>query len=222
MWALELRRWRHKAKVQGTALAACWDAPLPSANKDWDKVDFLVCDAEMSSLDVNTGELLSLGWVGLENGCVALDSARHYLVKPDASVGQSAVIHQMRDCELNEGKPAAEVLESFLKAAHGRVLVFHNAALDTSYLDRSCVTHFGAPLLMPTVDTLALEHAKLQRADQAIKSGDLRLGQVRTRYNLPDYPGHNALVDALATAELLLAQAKHRGGKSTLKLGDLL
>lgn len=174
----------------------------------------------MSSLEVADGELLSLGWVCIENGTIALESARHYLIKAENSVGQSAAIHQLRDCELRDGYTELEVLEHLLVAAAGAVLVFHNAALDMAYLNRSSERYFSAPLLLPTVDTLALEHARLRRQDRVIKPGDLRLHECRNRYHLPPYPGHNALVDALATAELLIAQAKHRGSGDTLRLAD--
>jgi DNA polymerase-3 subunit epsilon len=35
----------------------------------------------------------------------------------------------------------------------------------------------------------------------------LRLGTLRSLYNLPRYTAHNALIDACATAELMLAIA---------------
>jgi DNA polymerase-3 subunit epsilon len=107
-----------------------------------------------------------------------------------------------------------------LAAAAGAVLVFHNAALDLAYLNRSSERYFSAPLLLPTVDTLALEHARLSRQGRVVKPGDLRLHACRNRYNLPAYPVHNALSDALATAELLIAQAKHRGSGVALRLAD--
>ena len=37
----------------------------------------------------------------------------------------------------------------------------------------------------------------------------IRLNASRERYGLPVYQGHHALVDALATAELLQAQISH-------------
>jgi DNA polymerase-3 subunit epsilon len=37
---------------------------------------------------------------------------------------------------------------------------------------------------------------------------DLRLSSVRGRYGLPAYNAHGALIDSIATAELLLAQIK--------------
>ena len=46
----------------------------------------------------------------------------------------------------------------------------------------------------------------------------LRLLHVRERYNLPAYENHNALVDALATAELLQAQiAKQSIGEKRVR-----
>ena len=54
-------------------------------------------------------------------------------------------------------------------------------------------------------ETVGLEHRLLTRRDQPILQGDLRLQACRERYGLPPLPAHNALSDALATAELLLA-----------------
>jgi len=47
----------------------------------------------------------------------------------------------------------------------------------------------------------------------------LRLSDLREAYNLPRYNAHDCLVDAIATAELLIAIAAHRGDTS---LGELL
>lgn len=216
MCLLAAKRWRYRTRIMGTTLRSCWDAPLPGRRDNWRAVPFLVCDAEMSSLDVAQGELLSLAWVGVDAGAIALDSARHYLLKATHSVGQSATVHQLRDCELQEGLAESEVMAQFLAAAAGRILVFHHATLDMAYLNRCSEREYGAPLLLPTVDTLALERARLEQRDVAITPGALRLQACRERYSLPAYPGHNALVDALATAELLIAQAQHRGGESLL------
>jgi DNA polymerase-3 subunit epsilon len=222
MWQLWLRRLHRRARVAGSPLQRCWQQPLPSTGSDWRQVSFLVCDAEMSSLDPSDGELLSLGWVAVDDGGIALDSARHHLIQAQGSVGQSATIHQLRDCELIEGVSLEAVMMHFLEAALGRVLVFHNAFLDMAFLNRASRQLYRAPLLLPTVDTLALEERLLRRREQAIQAGDLRLQACRDRYGLPAYPAHNALVDALATAELLLAHARHRAGARSLPLGRLL
>jgi len=222
MWKLRLRRRLYARRIAGTVLHKCWQVPLPSTSSDWRQVSFLVVDAEMSSLDVNEGELLSVGWVAVENGAIALDSARHYLINPENTVGQSATIHHLRDCELSEAETGAEVLQHFLQAAAGKVLVFHNASLDMAFLNAVSRREFDAPILMPCIDTLHREQILLNRRDVPIKSGDLRLQACRERYNLPPYPAHNALLDALSTAELLLAHAKHRSVGKRFSLGELL
>lgn len=221
MWRLKLRRWRWSRRTELPSLIEeIWAAPLPSASSELSKVRFLVCDAEMSGLDPAKAELLSLGWVRVEGLEIALGSAGHRLIRNQRSVGQSATIHQLRDCELREADDVAEVLRAFLKAAQGCVLVFHNAALDTAFLDRAAKGCFGTPLLLPTVDTLLLEQRLLQRQERPIGQGDLRLGACRDRYGLITHKAHNALADAMATAELLLAHVARRG--PDLKLRELL
>ncbi|MBN7796591.1 3'-5' exonuclease [Parahaliea mediterranea] len=221
------RRWYYRARVRGTPLADCWARPWPSTRQAWLDYEYLVCDAEMSALEVARGELLSLGWVVVEGGQVRLDSAAHHLVAASRSVGQSAGIHQLRDCDLHGAEPEALVLRRLCEAARGRILVFHHAPLDLAYLDRASRRLFSAPLLLPYLDTLAIEQRRRERLDTAPQPGALTLTACRRRYGLPDYPAHNALVDAVATAELLLAIASHRGGVDRqgrprpARLGDL-
>jgi DNA polymerase-3 subunit epsilon len=182
--------------------------------------DFLVCDAEMSGLDPEHAELLSLGWVRVSGNEVVIDTARHELIRNRDSVGQSATVHQLRDCELSAAGSLDDALSALVTASAGCVLVFHNAQLDLAFLDRAAKQLLGAPLLMPTVDTLLQEQRLLQRREQPIGSGDLRLQACRDRYGLSTHVAHNALDDALATAELLLAHISRRG--AGLRLRDLL
>jgi DNA polymerase-3 subunit epsilon len=222
MWRLRLRRLAYARRTAGTALQHCWRTPLPATGADWRQVSFLVVDAEMSSLDVSQGELLSVGWVVVDRGGIDLGTARHYLIKAQNSVGQSATIHNLRDCELSDAASGEQVLAHFLDAAAGRVLVFHNAALDMAFLNRVSRQTYSAPILLPAVDTLLQEEAQFRRREQPIKAGDLRLHACRERYGLPPYQGHNALLDALATAELLLAMAAHRSRGQHFPLRQLL
>ncbi|WP_439100966.1 3'-5' exonuclease [Congregibacter sp.] len=212
MWKLKLRRWRWSLRTElPGAVSRAWSLPLPAMATPVEKLDFLVCDAEMSGLDPRKAELLSLGWVHVNGLEIALGSARHLLIRNRASVGQSATIHQLRDCELSDAGDVKQGLEALLEAARGCVLVFHNAALDTAFLDYAAREVFGTPLLLPTIDTLLLEQRLLQRQECPIGQGDLRLGACRERYALTSHNAHNALGDAMATAELLLGHIAKRG-----------
>lgn len=72
----------------------------------------------------------------------------------------------------------------------------------------------GEQLHFPVIDTMELE-ARLHRGVnqpgwfarlRGVKPTSIRLADSRLRYGLPHYQAHHALVDALATAELLQAQ----------------
>jgi DNA polymerase-3 subunit epsilon len=74
---------------------------------------------------------------------------------------------------------------------------------------------------MPVVGTLLQEEALLRRHGRIIEPGALRLQDCRSRYNLLHFHGHNALLDALATAELLIAMAAHRSVGETFSVSEL-
>lgn len=212
-----LRRRYYAPRVAGTPLAACWAEGLPSSRTPWRSTRFLACDAEMSSLDAASGSLLSLAWVPVEEGSVYPGRGEHYLVQAESEVGDSATLHGIRDRDSATGLAAGEVLDRLLVAARGRVLVFHHAGLDLAYLNRLCRRRYDAPLLLPVIDTLKFEYRRRQRRGQVSAQGDLTLTACRQYYGLPDYPAHDALSDALATGELLLAQRVHAGEDTVLR-----
>lgn len=207
--------WR--AKQKNNLLIRCWKQDQIRKNQTWKETEFLVLDTETSSLSAKTGEILSIGWVLIKNGSVILNSAEYYLLQPKNSVGESATIHQLRDCEFVEGISNQEMLTHFLKVATGKVIVCHHALLDIGFLNNLTQECYGLPLLWSVVDTLQIEKRLLEKKEMPLGQSVLRLASCRARYNLPPYPAHNALADALATAELLLAQIAYKGDNTLLQ-----
>ena len=200
---LNLQRmwWRHKATHP--VLQTLLSEPLHTQNfKD---TRYVVIDLETTALDPNQGEIASVAWVVIEQGIICLNQSAHFHVKLQKEVGQSAVFHQLTDTDLEQGVDLKVAMEALLCVVSQSVLVFHNAYLDMGFLNKAMRNLWDAPLLMPVVDTLQVERKRLLQRTEAIKSGDLRLFQCRQRYGLPDVPLHDALGDALATAELWLA-----------------
>lgn len=222
--ALKRTFWRLRQRYQPSPsfqrLSQCWQQTRIASSQRCIDTEFLVVDCETSALNVNQGEILSIGWVLIKDQRVQVGSADGYLFKPQRTVGQSAIIHQLRDCDFSEAIDAAEIMERFLTAASGRVLVFHHAVLDLAFLNQLSVQFYGAPLLMPVVDTLLVEQQQMRRRNQPMHADSLRLAQCRQRYGLPEYPGHDALVDALSTAELLLGQVTLKG--HVVRLTDII
>ncbi|MEM8816869.1 MAG: exonuclease domain-containing protein [Pseudomonadota bacterium] len=194
----------------------------PPANKPFRETELVSLDIETTGLDPATAEVLSIGWVLVRHNRVAVDSAKRCIVQPETAVGDSAAVHGLTDTVCAGGLPLRQVLDQVVTALAGRSLLVHHAGLDKRLLDRVCRRHYGAPLAVPVVDTLALELRRRRRRAQSSKGDALRLVRLREHYNLPYYAGHDCLADALATAELMLAMVATHGSASSTRLADLL
>ena len=225
MWPLQIVRYVHtlllSRKNIDPSISRFLTSSLPSSRAIANTQRYCVIDLETTGLEPQKDHIISVAWLIVENGRIAMQTAQHHYVHSRLGVGQSATIHQIRDCDLDVAMPLGQVLTGLLEDCKDCVLVFHNASLDKRFLDKACRAYFGIPLLRPVIDTLWLERQWFMQRNLVIKSGILRLASCRRRYGLPDYDAHNALVDALATAELLLAMIAKRN-RTTCRLDSLL
>lgn len=224
-----LRRWRHRKRCASLA-AACRQPVLRNyleacAGLDIDHIDntpLIAVDLELTGLEAAIHQIISIGWTQVDNGRLQLGSSRHLLINADQSVGSSAAIHELMDSEVAQGIEISEGLEQLFKAAAGRVWVFHHAGLDVAFLQKACSAWAGMAPPFVVLDTMQIELGLRQRRDVPVQQGDLQLGRLRSTYNLPRYTAHNAMTDAFATAELLLAIAARLNGNAGMKLAPFL
>lgn len=181
-----------------------------------------VIDLEMNSLDPRTGSILSAGSVTIHKNEILVATARHWLIDSTARVGDSATVHGLRNLERQYGNPLCQVLSDLHRACDNRVMVFHHAGLDLAFLNRAA-DELGLPRFdYPVIDTLQVEQKRLLRQGQILSRDMLTLETCRRRYGLPSNPAHNALEDALATAELLLSLVSAIGKNRDLPVNALL
>ena len=212
------RHWRFQQKASGTPVQSLYQQPLINASQPFNATRFLVIDCEMSGLDAKKSQLLSIGWVAIERGRIVNSSARHQLIHAERGAGDSSRIHGLLDSSLAGATSPASVLMLLIKQMQGAVLAFHHAGLDIRFLQKAAIENFRCPLLFPYVDTMEIEKKRIHLQG---KTRGLRLSQCRERYGLGSGSQHNALADAQATAELLLAQASYLDRSHKLKLSDL-
>lgn len=215
---LSARRWLHSHKNYAAPFDALLASELPRPSTVLADIEFVSLDIETTGLDANTADMLSVGWVIVRNGKVDLSTAESHIVRPTGDVGDSASVHGLTDTVVGEGLDWAVAVDKIVRVLTGRVLLVHHAGLDKVLLDRLCKARFGERLLVPVVDTLALEHRRQRRHHHVEANASLRLADLRATYGLPRYAAHDCLVDAVATAELLMAIVAHRQISS---LGDL-
>lgn len=220
-WAAKWRRQRYLSRCREEAMQRYLETDLPDLREDVRRARFLAVDLEMTGMEADSDHILSIGYVPVDGLRVVLSGARHRLISSDLGVGQSATIHGIHDRDIHDAAGLRDAMDHLLDALRGRVMVLHCAKLDLAFLQRACETLYGVPLLVPVVDTMALENQRMQRTGNGHHGQSLRLSDSRRRYNLPDYNAHNALVDAVATAELFMAQVTHRFGQQPARLRQL-
>ena len=197
--------------------------PLVDRSRDIHAVSLLSLDFETSGLDASKDHIVSAGYVVIDGGEIQLSTARHELVKLDSSLTEeSVVIHKITDDDASAGRPLEEVVGRLLQTLAGKVMVAHHALVETSFLTQACHKLYGISPRFPAIDTMKIAMRWLERRNKEIEQGDLRLFNLRKRYGLPVYQAHNALSDAIATAELLQAQIAHMDSSKTLSLRQFL
>jgi DNA polymerase-3 subunit epsilon len=222
LWT-KLKRWWYRRRAPEGPLRDVLTAEAPPGRADVRAVEFVALDLETTGLDPAADRIISVGHVRVAEGRVRMGTARHVLVQIDGSVAQSATIHGIRDADLDAGASEREALDEVLRVIAGRVLVMHNASFDLGFLGHACRRHYGTPLAHDAVCTLTLAYNQRRGLERGIRDGELRLQALRDAYGLPRYGAHNALTDALSTAELFLAMAAHRaGGSGRVRLKDVL
>lgn len=211
------KKFRWGKRAAQSPLAEMYQSDFHPATSLFPDISWLVVDCEMTGLNVKTDTLLSIGWVQVNQGKIDVASGRHALCHSEGDVGDSVTIHGLSDRSVAGAGSVSRALSQFSKAAVGRVLVFHHAYLDIAFMQKAAQESFGCPMIFPYVDTMMIEKRRLDREGRA---GALQLELCRDRYSLPPAFAHNALSDALATAELFLAQISSLGAEKT-SLGNL-
>lgn len=201
------------------------DRPLPARSARVPDIEMVALDFETTGLDAKRDRIIAAGWVLIRGDRIVMASAREVRVRDDISdsVGQSAVIHGILDSDLDDAGSGEAMLEDLLPELAGRAIVAHAASIERGFLATLLRRLGGTPMPNPFIDTMTLERRLIEAEGGRIRElhGDLTLDVCRTRRGLPDYQRHSAGADALAAAELLLAQIAQLGGAERVKLRDL-
>ncbi|MCB2262782.1 MAG: 3'-5' exonuclease [Candidatus Thiosymbion ectosymbiont of Robbea hypermnestra] len=220
----ELRRRWALRKAPAGPLRDYLETPFPKPSADYRETGLLAVDLETTGLDPKRDAILSVGYLDIRHNRIDLSNACHRLVRTECAIPEaSAVVHQITDDQAAaQGKRLDEILAELLQKLAGKVMIAHHATLEKGFLGNACRRVYGVGLPIPIIDTQALAKRTFERRHIPYKDSDLRLHTLSESYNLPRYRAHNALSDALATAELFLAQASYRDRGKGIPLRDLL
>lgn len=215
-----------------TNVQAYVDAPRPDEQMQWREASYSVIDIETSGLNHKKDSLLAIGMIDIEKGRIRLDRRWYTLVRPpdETLVGaESICIHGLLRTDLADAPLAKDVLLELAERIKERVLVVHVSSIDVKFLDRALKNHFGIRLHGPVLDTARLA-GKMLHQESMVGGGagyyegprDISLRSLSRQANLPIHSQHNALSDALSTAQLFLSQVTRFEKEGIDTLGKLM
>ena len=198
-------------------------APLINKNTLIKDIEFLVLDFETTGLNANKDKIVSMGYTVIKDLHILLQYNSHFLVKPKSLLNEKSVtIHCLTDDEVEAGISISAMMQNLLKIMKSKVVIVHFDKIEKNFINKVCSQLYGfenLPIII--VDTLRIESKKRLLVQNSLSISSFRLFTLREKYNLPRYKAHNAMQDAIATAELFLAQIAYMGKISELKLKDV-
>lgn len=196
--ALALAAHRARRKITGAE---------PLATLRW-----VVVDVETSGLNPNTDRLLSIGAVEIINGRIRLNSGFEVILRqPQASTSANILIHRIDGTTQLSGLEPARAMLDFLEYAGCSPLAGFHAGFDRAMIRRAGMEMLGYAPSNPWLDLAYLASALLADASDTVPQG---LDGWLDRHDIKNCARHDAMADALATAQLLqivLARAQARG-----------
>ena len=207
------------AQARDPRLQKFYAAGAPAPQTPLQHAPLMALDVETTGLDPATDGIVSLGLVPMQLDRILSSRSRHWIVRPRERLAEESVtIHGITHSQVRHAPDLDEILGEVLEAIAGHVLVVHCRDIERRFLDAALQVRIGEGLQFPVIDTMELE-ARMHRVDERSWIDKLlrreqprvsiRLADSRARYRLPRYRPHNAMTDALASAELLQAQIAH-------------
>ena len=187
---------------QAQRLAAWQALPVPPQDRAFSESRYVVVDVESSGLNISRDRLIAIGAVAVANGRIQLDDSFE-IVLQQARVSEKGniLIHGIGGTAQREGMPPADALLAFLEYLGKDPLVAFHVAFDESMISRAMRTFLGLEFRHAWVDLAYVAPALYPQLARRHRTLDDWMGLFR----IGNYARHNALADALSTAELLLA-----------------
>lgn len=210
-----LQRWFAPApnmSPQQRARLAAWCALPAVGHKNlFDHSRFVVVDVETTGLNLITDTLISIGAVAVVNGHIELgDSFSVVLQQRVSSDKENILVHGISSTAQRDGVDPVEALLAFLDyLGKSRLVAFH-VAFDETMIRRAIRQYLGFSFKHAWLD-LAYVMPALNRS---LMGSHRVLDDWIARFNIHIEARHNALADALATAQLFQIAIAQAGKKN--------
>lgn len=199
-----LTRWlgnRPQLTVQQQQRLTAWqDLPDVALNTPVDEIRCVVVDVETTGLNLMNDRLISIGTVAMVNGKITLgDSFYVVLQQQTVSHKDNILLHGIGSSAQLEGMPPTEALLAFLEYLGKAPLIAFHVTFDETMIRRALREYLGFSFKHPWLDLAYVMPGLNPHLAQNYHALDDWIGHFGIRIDAR----HNALADALATAQLL-------------------
>jgi DNA polymerase-3 subunit epsilon len=203
----------------GQRLHALSEVRPPPVRRSHRMNRYVTVDVETTGMDINKDRVISIGAVALRQGQIDFaDCFEVVLRQPESSTTDNILVHQIGGQQQLAGADPAESLVRFLEYVSLCPLVAFRSEFDQTMLDREMTEVLGL-----RTQSLWIDLAKLMPA--LYPSNECRtMDDWLQRFGIKMVARHDALADALATAQMLqvvLAAADAVGMDCPAKLDEM-
>jgi len=173
----------------------------------------VVVDVESTGLSLANDHLIAIGAVAIRAGRIALADSFEVVLRQDVASGkENILVHGIGGSAQRAGLPPQEALLAFLDYLDGAPLLAYHVVFDATMLRKACRKYLGFEFrhtwadLAYVMPELFPEQSHKHRA----------LDEWLQRFAIVNEARHNALADAVATAQLgLIALRAARARRAT-------
>jgi DNA polymerase III subunit epsilon len=187
----------------------------------WRDARLLCVDVELTGLDPESDEVIAFGAVPIERGRIRAGGAIEGMVAPTRPRhGGAEEIHGILPRDLDDAPPLEQALAPLATAIAGTTPIAHAAWVERAFLGPA-LRRAGGRLPRHLIDT-AMLYRLLGVVRDGHDPGYRPLASITEALGLPSHHPHQALGDALTTAQVFLALATQLEARGHGRLRDLI
>ncbi len=221
--SLQAKRQRLLKKARPSPLRDFLAVPFPPIEQLLYDTQILSVDFETTGFNAHHDQILSIGFTHLQRGQISLAHNYHQIINTKGLLSaENVTVHSITDQNKTTGISLARGVEDLLAALAGKVMLVHYAQIEKTFLQQACYQLYGLAPVFPMIDTLVIAKKRKDKSLTPYNPAELRLESLRKEHQLPAHYSHNALNDAVATAELMMAEVALRSKPRALVLDQYL
>ena len=208
-WAASLKREWLLYHLGDPRFRFMWD---PAPDKEW-----VALDCETTGLNVKTDNIIAIGAVRIRDNRIMTSERLELLVRPEKRFSADSVrVHRLREQDVAQGISADEAMMKLMHFIGSRPLVGYYLKFDLAMINRVLFPILGMGLPQPKIEVSSLYYDyKFQQLPHLVRDSgsiDLRFASLMKDLDMPVWPAHDALNDAIMAALAFLKLRQLRAG----------